>query len=80
MHRTISLDYACILSGEITMVLDGGEEVVAKAGDFIVQRGAMHAWKNHGEGFCRMLVVMLGSEKVKTEDGRELDGFFPKKP
>lgn len=62
------------------MVLDGGEERVAKIGDIIVQRGAMHAWKNNTQEPCRMLVVMLGSEKVKTEDGRELDGFFPERP
>jgi len=42
MYRTISLDYACILSGEITMILNGGEEKVAEAGDIIVQRGAIH--------------------------------------
>ncbi len=80
MHRTVSLDYACILSGEITMILDGGEEKVAEAGDVIVQRGAMHAWKNHTQEPCRILFVMVGSEKVKTEDGRELDAFFPERP
>lgn len=62
------------------MILDGGEEKVVRTGDIIVQRGAMHAWKNHTQEPCRMLVVMLGSEKVKTEDGKELDAFFPKRP
>lgn len=42
MHRTVSLDYGCVLFGEITMKLDGGAETVVKAGEFIVQRGAMH--------------------------------------
>jgi len=62
------------------MILDGGEEKVAKAGDVIVQRGTMHSWKNHTQEPCRILVVMVGSEKVKTEDGKEFDAFFPKRP
>ncbi len=40
-HRTDSLDYAVVLSGEIDMDLDGSE-VHLKAGDVIVQRGTIH--------------------------------------
>jgi len=42
MHRTESIDYALILSGEITMLLDD-EEVLLKAGDVVVQCGTNHA-------------------------------------
>jgi len=80
MHRTISLDYACILSGEITVKLDSGEETIIKAGEFILQRGGMHLWFNHTQEPCRMLCVLLGSEKIVTEEGKELDAFFPKRP
>ena len=80
MHRTLSLDYGCVLSGEITLVVDGGQEAIVRAGEIIVQRGAMHLWKNNGTVPCRILVVMLGSEKVKTETGEEFDEFFPKRP
>ena len=45
MHRTRTLDYAIILSGEIFAVLDEGE-VLLKAGDVLVQRGTNHAWSN----------------------------------
>ena len=80
MHRTLSLDYCCVLSGEITLVVDGGQEATIRAGEIVLQRGAMHLWKNNGTVSCRILVVMLGSEKVKTEDGQEFDEFFPKRP
>ena len=80
MHRTVSLDYACVLSGEITMKLDGGEETVVKAGEFILQRGGMHQYYNHTQETCRILCVLLGSEKVVTEEGKELDVSFPKRP
>ena len=80
MHRTESLDYVCILSGEITMTLDGGEKAVVRPGEMILQRGAMHSWKNEGKETCRMLVVMVASEKIRTEDGKELGAYFPPPP
>ncbi len=80
MHRTVSLDYAVILSGEITMRLDSGEETVIKTGECVLQQGAMHLWFNHGKEPCRMLRVLLGSDKVMTQEGKELDAFFPVRP
>jgi mannose-6-phosphate isomerase-like protein (cupin superfamily) len=41
MHRTRSLDYAIILSGEIDMMLDDGD-VHLKPGDVIVQQATNH--------------------------------------
>lgn len=80
MHRTISIDYGCILVGELTMRLDGGDVRILKQGDVIVMRGAMHRWENKGTGPCRMLCVTLGSEKIVTEDGQTLEAFFPTPP
>lgn len=73
MHRTESTDYACVLAGEITMRMDDGDETVIRAGEMIVQRGTNHTWINNGKEFCRILFVMIGSEKIKLEDGRVLD-------
>jgi hypothetical protein len=47
MHRTRSLDYAVILSGEIDMMLDDAT-VHFKQGDLIVQQATNHGWVNHG--------------------------------
>ena len=45
MHRTETLDYAVVLEGEITMLLDDSE-VQLKTGDVLIQRGTNHAWSN----------------------------------
>jgi len=79
MHRTLSLDYVVVISGEIVLRLDGGDEKVLRAGEFIVQRGANHEWINRSENPCRMMVVMVGSEKIVLEDGKELNETVFKK-
>ncbi len=58
MHRTRSIDYIVILSGEIDLVLDDSE-VHLHAGDTVVQIGANHAWVNRGNEPCRLAVVLL---------------------
>lgn len=80
MHRTLSLDYCVVMNGEIVLVLDGGEERVVKAGEFIVQRGTTHSWINRTGEVCRIMFVMVGSEKVVLSDGRVLDEMAPKLP
>ncbi|KAL9585536.1 MAG: hypothetical protein Q9212_001461 [Teloschistes hypoglaucus] len=72
VHRTLSLDYCAVLSGEVVLILDGGEEKTLRAGDFVVQRGANHAWANRTGEICRMTFVMVAAEKVRMEDGREI--------
>ena len=79
MHRTLSLDYIAVISGEIVLRLDGGEEKTIRAGEFIVQRGVNHEWINRSEDVCRVMVVMVGSEKIVLEDGRELGETVLKK-
>ena len=50
-HRTDSIDYATVISGEIDMELDGSS-VRLKAGDLLVQRGTIHNWVNKGTAPC----------------------------
>jgi mannose-6-phosphate isomerase-like protein (cupin superfamily) len=45
-HRTATVDYIVILSGEVTLVLDE-DQTVLKAGDMVIQRNTNHAWRNH---------------------------------
>jgi uncharacterized cupin superfamily protein len=49
-HRTETMDYAIVLSGEIDLELDSGKVVHLKPGDVVVQRGTMHTWVNRGLG------------------------------
>lgn len=64
MHQTPSVDYLFVNSGEVELILDSGERHLLKKGDFIVQRGTMHSWVNHGSEDCEMLCVMLGVEEA----------------
>ena len=43
-HRTETVDYAILLSGEIDLELENGEVVHLKPGDVVVQRGTTHTW------------------------------------
>jgi mannose-6-phosphate isomerase-like protein (cupin superfamily) len=62
MHRTRSVDYAVVLSGEIDMMLDD-TMVHLKPGDTIVQQATNHAWVNHGKETCRILFVLMDARQ-----------------
>ena len=49
VHRTQSVDYGIVLSGEVVLVLDDSETVL-RAGDVVVQRGTNHRWENRSAG------------------------------
>ncbi len=61
VHRTESIDYGIVIEGEITLILDDSE-VVARAGDIVVQRGTDHAWANRGDTTARVAFVLVGGE------------------
>ncbi len=63
-HRTESLDYAVVISGEIDMQLDDST-VHLKAGDVLVQRGTMHNWVNRGTEPCIIAFVLIAAEPVR---------------
>lgn len=69
-HRTDSIDYAVVMSGEIDMDLDGST-VHLKAGDVLVQRGAIHNWINKGTEPC-IIAFTLVSAKPVTAVGKTL--------
>jgi len=58
MHRTDTVDYALILQGSITMLLDD-EDVELSAGDVVIQNGTSHAWANRGHAPCLMAFVLI---------------------
>jgi mannose-6-phosphate isomerase-like protein (cupin superfamily) len=62
MHRTRTLDYAIIMSGEIDMLLDEGE-VHFKAGDVLVQQATNHAWVNRSGKPCRVAFILMDSQE-----------------
>jgi quercetin dioxygenase-like cupin family protein len=71
-HRTDSIDYATIISGEIDMELDDGQSVHLKAGDVLVQRGTIHNWVNKGTAPCVIAFVLVAAKPV-TAGGKVLN-------
>jgi mannose-6-phosphate isomerase-like protein (cupin superfamily) len=63
MHRTRTVDYAVILSGEIDMKLDDSV-VHLKPGDVVIQQATNHAWINHGTQPCRILAVLIDAQEL----------------
>jgi quercetin dioxygenase-like cupin family protein len=59
-HRTDSIDYAVVISGEIDMEMDG-TMVHLKAGDVLVQRGTIHNWINNGTEPCVIAFVLISA-------------------
>jgi mannose-6-phosphate isomerase-like protein (cupin superfamily) len=68
MHRTRSIDYAIVISGEIDMLLDD-TEVHLRAGDVLVQQGTIHAWVNRGKEACRVAFVLIDAEEPRQLRG-----------
>lgn len=63
MHATDTLDYVVMLRGQVTLVLDTGE-VTLKAGDFLVDRGVNHGWRNDGPDTTVYAVIALPAHPV----------------
>jgi len=61
MQKTRTVDFCCVLEGEITLVLDA-QEVNMRAGEIAVLRGANHAWSNRSSKPARVSVC--------THDGK----------
>lgn len=59
MHRTVSLDYAIIVKGQLTLILDDNKRAVLHPGDVAIQRGTIHSWKNEGTEWVRMYAIVL---------------------
>jgi len=64
-HRTDSIDYAVVVSGEIDMEL---EDLVVhlNAGDVLVQRGTIHNWVNRGTEPCVMAFILVDAKPVEV--------------
>lgn len=58
MHRTDTVDYIVVMSGEMDMELETGA-LHLSAGDVMVQRGTLHNWVNNGTEPCRVAVVLV---------------------
>lgn len=72
-HRTDSIDYAFVLSGEIDMEMDD-TVVHLKQGDVLVQRGTIHNWVNNGSEPCVIAFVLIDAKPVEP-GGKRLEAI-----
>ncbi|KAJ9138094.1 hypothetical protein NKR23_g8677 [Pleurostoma richardsiae] len=76
LHRTVSLDYAVVIEGDVELVLDSGEVRTMRRGDIVVQRGTMHRWRNVSQTeWARVLFVLQDSKPVKVAGGTLKEHF-----
>ncbi|KAF9520536.1 hypothetical protein BS47DRAFT_1335698 [Hydnum rufescens UP504] len=81
-HRTSTLDYIILLSGEITFILeDGTERTLSEPGTILVQRGTLHKFENRGTGWARFLAVLVDAKpaEIVDKEGKNValpEGFF----
>ena len=76
MHRTETVDYAILLSGECDLELDDGKTVHLTQGDIVVQRGTMHAWVNNGSQPCTFAFILIDADPVEIA-GEKLTTHYP---
>jgi len=62
MHRTDTIDFLFVISGQIELILEQGSTVL-ESGDCLVQRGTNHAWRVVGDESCTFAVVLLSAER-----------------
>ena len=60
IHKSETVDYGILLSGERVLITDAGEHVL-KPGDVVVQLGSWHAWSDRNQG-SQMAFVMLAAK------------------
>jgi quercetin dioxygenase-like cupin family protein len=63
MHRTETIDYIVVISGEIEMAMDNST-VTLRAGDVMVERGTYHAWLNRGTVPARLAFVLVDARPL----------------
>lgn len=67
MHRTDSIDLAVVLKGETDIAYPGEDgqvhTITVREGDFIVQNGAFHEWRNRSNDYCVILLFIVAAER-----------------
>jgi hypothetical protein len=62
-HKTRSIDYAIVLSGEIYALMDEGEKLL-RQGDVLIQRGTNHAWSNRTDDPAVLAFILIDGKAI----------------
>lgn len=68
LHWHDTCDVLFVMDGEMTMGLDGGEEITVRQGDVIIQHGTNH-WYRSGPDGCLLGLVMMGAKRIGGAEG-----------
>lgn len=68
MHRTDSVDYLVVISGEMTMLMEDGTQAHLRPGDCIVQQASLHAWVNTTDKPCLLAAILIDATKPSVLD------------
>jgi quercetin dioxygenase-like cupin family protein len=76
-HRTETMDYHTVLSGEIDVEFDSGQVVTMKQGDVIVLRGVTHCWKNKSTTRPAVVAFILIDAAAFVAGGEKRGALYP---
>ena len=71
LHFTNTVDHFCVLEGQVVLVLESGD-VVLRAGDICICRGAVHGWRNDSDAVCRMVTFVVPALPVERAGASQL--------
>lgn len=67
MHRSASIDYGIVLSGEIELELDDNVFKTVGIGGIIIQNGTIHKWRNPSPSkICRIIFVLTEAKPFEV--------------
>jgi mannose-6-phosphate isomerase-like protein (cupin superfamily) len=64
MHTTDTVDLDFVISGEIWLELDDGQEVRLGPGECVIQNGTRHAWHNRTSEPTTILTAIVGAHRA----------------
>ena len=65
LHRHETMDFGIVIHGQMEATMDSGDVRMLKAGDVIIQRNTMHAWRNPSDTeWARVVFVIQGCHPV----------------
>lgn len=77
MHRSASIDYGIVLSGEIELELDNQVFKKVGIGGIIIQNGTIHKWRNPSlSEICRIIFVLTEAKPFEV-NGMALTDVAP---
>ena len=71
LHWHDSVEVFFSISGELIHVLDTGDEVTMRPGDFLIQNGTIHAWHNRSDEPATVGIVVFGGIRIGASPPQE---------